>query len=190
MPVADVCSLCSLQATDPDSGLWGVVKYSIYGSGADLWVPQHLLMFISLMFSDCVWSFKSLECFKDPTDATPVDWNKPHEKKKTVAYVTSLTPKHRLFSEWENGRDVSSPQFITHSLQILKLVRIQLPITLHVVVRLAVRTSCTQEDPILFSFIRFQSHHTNSWNILDVLEQGSVLLLFSAPNLINPSQAF
>ncbi len=28
--------LVFLQATDPDSGLWGEVKYSIYGSGADL----------------------------------------------------------------------------------------------------------------------------------------------------------
>lgn len=24
------------QASDPDSGLWGEVKYSMYGSGADL----------------------------------------------------------------------------------------------------------------------------------------------------------
>uniref|UniRef100_A0A8B9LIZ0 Cadherin-related family member 1-like n=1 Tax=Astyanax mexicanus TaxID=7994 RepID=A0A8B9LIZ0_ASTMX len=28
------------KATDPDSGLWGVVKYSIYGSGSDLFLIQ------------------------------------------------------------------------------------------------------------------------------------------------------
>uniref|UniRef100_A0A8C2JKY2 Cadherin-related family member 1a n=1 Tax=Cyprinus carpio TaxID=7962 RepID=A0A8C2JKY2_CYPCA len=30
----------TFKATDPDSGLWGVVKYSIYGSGADLFLIQ------------------------------------------------------------------------------------------------------------------------------------------------------
>ncbi|KAI2657873.1 Cadherin-related family member 1 [Labeo rohita] len=33
-------SVVSVTATDPDSGLWGVVKYSIYGSGADLFLIQ------------------------------------------------------------------------------------------------------------------------------------------------------
>uniref|UniRef100_A0A672KZ29 Photoreceptor cadherin n=1 Tax=Sinocyclocheilus grahami TaxID=75366 RepID=A0A672KZ29_SINGR len=31
-------NLVSVTATDPDSGLWGEVKYSIYGSGADLFL--------------------------------------------------------------------------------------------------------------------------------------------------------
>lgn len=31
---------CCLQAVDPDSGQWGEVKYSIYGSGAELWVSK------------------------------------------------------------------------------------------------------------------------------------------------------
>lgn len=41
-----------LQASDPDSGSWGDVKYSIYGSGADLWVwkTQLWLSFIPLLF--------------------------------------------------------------------------------------------------------------------------------------------
>uniref|UniRef100_A0A8C2ECL3 Cadherin-related family member 1a n=1 Tax=Cyprinus carpio TaxID=7962 RepID=A0A8C2ECL3_CYPCA len=30
----------TFKASDPDSGLWGVVKYSIYGSGADLFLIQ------------------------------------------------------------------------------------------------------------------------------------------------------
>uniref|UniRef100_A0AAR2J6D3 Cadherin domain-containing protein n=1 Tax=Pygocentrus nattereri TaxID=42514 RepID=A0AAR2J6D3_PYGNA len=30
----------TFKATDPDSGLWGVVKYSIYGSGSDLFLIQ------------------------------------------------------------------------------------------------------------------------------------------------------
>uniref|UniRef100_A0A8C2GPA8 Photoreceptor cadherin n=1 Tax=Cyprinus carpio TaxID=7962 RepID=A0A8C2GPA8_CYPCA len=33
-------SVVSVTASDPDSGLWGVVKYSIYGSGADLFLIQ------------------------------------------------------------------------------------------------------------------------------------------------------
>ncbi|XP_039528277.1 cadherin-related family member 1 isoform X1 [Pimephales promelas] len=33
-------NVVSVTATDPDSGLWGVVKYSIYGSGADLFLIQ------------------------------------------------------------------------------------------------------------------------------------------------------
>ncbi|XP_016335288.1 cadherin-related family member 1-like [Sinocyclocheilus anshuiensis] len=33
-------NITSLFATDPDSGLWGVVKYSIYGSRADLFLIQ------------------------------------------------------------------------------------------------------------------------------------------------------
>ncbi|XP_016336364.1 cadherin-related family member 1-like [Sinocyclocheilus anshuiensis] len=37
-------NLVSVTATDPDSGLWGEVKYSIYGSGADLSV-SHVLEF-------------------------------------------------------------------------------------------------------------------------------------------------
>ncbi len=39
--------LVFLQATDPDSGLWGEVKYSIYGSGANLWVQTSVLLNIS-----------------------------------------------------------------------------------------------------------------------------------------------
>ncbi|KAA0724802.1 Cadherin-related family member 1 [Triplophysa tibetana] len=31
----------AVTATDPDSGLWGEVKYSIYGSGADLFLIDH-----------------------------------------------------------------------------------------------------------------------------------------------------
>lgn len=34
------------QATDPDSGLWGEVKYSIFGSGADLWVKLILMTMV------------------------------------------------------------------------------------------------------------------------------------------------
>ncbi|KAM6956192.1 cadherin-related family member 1a [Aplochiton taeniatus] len=33
-------NVVSVTATDPDSGLWGEVKYSIYGSGADLFLIQ------------------------------------------------------------------------------------------------------------------------------------------------------
>ncbi|XP_049337666.1 cadherin-related family member 1 isoform X2 [Astyanax mexicanus] len=33
-------NVVSVTATDPDSGLWGVVKYSIYGSGSDLFLIQ------------------------------------------------------------------------------------------------------------------------------------------------------
>ncbi|KAI7805319.1 putative cadherin-related family member 1 [Triplophysa rosa] len=33
-------NVVSVTATDPDSGLWGVVRYSIYGSGADLFLIQ------------------------------------------------------------------------------------------------------------------------------------------------------
>ncbi|XP_051945588.1 cadherin-related family member 1 isoform X2 [Xyrauchen texanus] len=33
-------NVVSVTATDPDSGIWGVVKYSIYGSGADLFLIQ------------------------------------------------------------------------------------------------------------------------------------------------------
>ncbi|KAM8859115.1 cadherin-related family member 1a isoform 2-T2 [Spinachia spinachia] len=33
-------NVVSVTATDPDSGLWGDVKYSIYGSGADLFLIQ------------------------------------------------------------------------------------------------------------------------------------------------------
>ncbi|XP_055026796.2 cadherin-related family member 1a isoform X1 [Misgurnus anguillicaudatus] len=33
-------NVVSVTATDPDSGLWGLVRYSIYGSGADLFLIQ------------------------------------------------------------------------------------------------------------------------------------------------------
>ncbi|XP_053358610.1 cadherin-related family member 1 isoform X1 [Clarias gariepinus] len=33
-------NVVSVTAKDPDSGLWGVVKYSIYGSGSDLFIIQ------------------------------------------------------------------------------------------------------------------------------------------------------
>ncbi|TRY56783.1 hypothetical protein DNTS_035602, partial [Danionella cerebrum] len=33
-------NVVSVTATDPDSGIWGIVKYSIYGSGADLFLIQ------------------------------------------------------------------------------------------------------------------------------------------------------
>lgn len=40
------CFCLCLKAIDPDSGPWGEVKYSIYGSGADLWVLWWKLHFL------------------------------------------------------------------------------------------------------------------------------------------------
>lgn len=94
--------------------------------------PTPHLMLFSLLFRVCVVFLMSQILL---TKCLPTGISHTHTK--TVAYATSLIPKHRLFSEWENRRDVSSPQFISHNLQILKLDRIQLPITFYVVVRLA-----------------------------------------------------
>lgn len=41
--------------------------------------------------SSCFQGVCGLFKAKDPTDAMPADWNKPH--KKTVAYATSLSTK-------------------------------------------------------------------------------------------------
>lgn len=75
------------QATDPDSGLWGDVKYSIYGSGADLWVQQNSLFanmdncsFITLNDWTILWPF--------PSQQSRLNCMEPIR-----AYATLLSPK-------------------------------------------------------------------------------------------------
>lgn len=46
----NICVFFLIQANDPDSGPWGEVKYTIYGSGSDLWVKN-----LSLL-PGCIWS--------------------------------------------------------------------------------------------------------------------------------------
>lgn len=123
--------------------------------------PTPYLMLFSLLFRVCV-VFLMPEILLTKCQPTGIShtrtWKK--KKKKKVAYATSLMPKHRLFSEWENRRDMSLPQFITHSLQIPKIDRIQLPITFYVVGRLVfwfslavLGTNCTKsESDFLFFY--------------------------------------